>query len=201
MFHKKINILILATLSILCLSILFAFLPFISTEKVIFSYFNKPYPEKYADIDETFIKNRGYKVVMSKFDLANPIYTIIFELGSPDDQSYKAYSSDVFELKRKNLFSFEIKEVRLVSTKNLTFDQIIEYAKKGDISKNNPDPKNITVYPPKTPEQIQSTKKANEINQNPDYRKKRDDCDKFVPNLQTATSQQWQDYQKCVDKE
>lgn len=98
-----------------------------------------------------------WKIVQSKFDLMKPVYTLIRE-GTGGKYS----SIWIIKLQRDGINSFKVDSYRNGDINNKPFSEAISIAQKYDLSTTNPDPDNITVYPPKTPEQIQQAKKNQE---------------------------------------
>jgi hypothetical protein len=114
------------------------------------------------------------EIVMSKFDLFHPIYAFVYTL------SEKSTYVQVIHLDRTGVLNFDIKDYVLVEVKK-PFQEAVTLAQKYDLSKENPDPANITVYKQPNTEEIQAQKKVRELGENPDYIKDYKACEEKFP--------------------
>lgn len=112
------------------------------------------------------------EIVITNSNPLNPTFSVVFNFKSNE----KTSDVDILHFKRKGLFKLELDNYRSANIKNKSFQEAIAIAQKYDLSNTNPDPKNITVYPAPTPEQIQNIKKSQEITNNPEYQAQKDKC-------------------------
>lgn len=139
-------------LILLIISTIIAISPFTTVNNVI------------SDKTSKLIGNNGFiykqdKLVLSKFDLINPVYTRVFDISNDNKGEKLGF---IYQLKRKNLFEFEVVEpVGSFSAKNLTFEEVVNFIAKNDLTQNNPDPANISVLD-KRKEQVQEKKNLTE---------------------------------------
>lgn len=115
---------------------------------------------------------RDYKIVITSYNPINPIFSIVFNFDSDNNKS----DIGIFKFIRTGDFNFEEAEYININVSNKSFQEAVALAQKYDLSKENPDPANITVYKQPTAEEIKSVKKSDEVNQNPEYRAERDKC-------------------------
>ena len=103
-----------------------------------------------------FIKGNYYvkhTVVMSHFDINNPIFTLIVD--NKDDVSTDLF---VFQFSRYSFTTMKIDSYIQASIKyTADFDKTVSIAQKYDLSKENPDPQNITVFTPLQPSSSSET--------------------------------------------
>ena len=98
--------------------------------------------------------------VLTKFDLFNPVYTNVYKVKGSNTTRFK-----IINLTRKDFFNFEVSDYTFASTeKQITFDEALALAKQYDLSKYNPDPANIIINPAPSREQVEKSKKLNDIN-------------------------------------
>jgi|GEM_PF-3171208 hypothetical protein len=82
----------------------------------------------------------------------------------------------VYYFERNSIFTWQIKNIEKGYFNNTSYEKAVAIAQKYDLSKENPDPENITVYKQPTQEEIDSTKKAQGVNSNLEFRAERDKC-------------------------
>ncbi len=79
------------------------------------------------------------EIVFTTFDMINPKYCLIYS----NNQEYSYI--ELITLKRTSLFSFEVESYTPFEVKK-PFSEAVSIAQKYDLSKENPDPANITVF-------------------------------------------------------
>jgi len=92
-----------------------------------------------------------YEFVYTNYDPLNPTITFISERIKT-----KSIDFEIYKLQRKNFFEYEIYSRRFGYTRDYTYEQTLELAKKQNLAENNPDSKNIIV------EKLKETSKNNE---------------------------------------
>jgi hypothetical protein len=172
---KKITIITIITLLLLIGVTVLVYLPFLNfenTKNIIINWISSGKETKLTGRKITNYQNGDtfysvYKDFYSKYDFVtteynpfNPIITAIKE-----NISSKDLSIDIYKMQRINLMDFDLYEQRGATIKNKSFEEAVEIAKKYDLSKENPDPTNITVYPAPTKEEVERSKKLEEENQ------------------------------------
>ncbi len=127
---KKITI-ILLTLVVL-IALLLTFIPLVYA----------PYFIKYMDNDQLkYLENFSDKqeIVLSKFDLFNPKYTLIYNTPEPTPEGQRIIL--IYQLHRDKLLLWNIDKQNSVTggTTKYSFEETVKLAKKQDLSQNNPD--------------------------------------------------------------
>jgi hypothetical protein len=113
---------------------------------------------------EGFLDNGNRnELVLTKFDLINPEYTQIYSI------SENIIRFKVINLRRFGIYNFNIESYIFVSLDNKTFDEAVEIARNYDLTKENPDPENITVFEPPSPEEVERQQRVSDRNDNPEY--------------------------------
>lgn len=136
--------------------------PYFNVESEIFRYFKETEAQKGTLVAESFFRNKPeQKIVLSKFDLFEPKYSLVYYYSKSSFSDKGIYSVYVVHMKRE-LGGFKAVKITSSETKNLTFDQAVTLASQGDIWENNPDPENITNYPQPTPEELERIRKNRE---------------------------------------
>jgi hypothetical protein len=119
-------------------------------------------------------RDRKYQIVPLDSNWQNPLnptFSIVFaykEGVGQDGNSFRFSNVVVIKLKRDNIFDFNYKFDKVIgnnSTKNLTFEKVIELAKSNDLYNNNLDKVNIRNIPPLTQSEIESNSKLREQEQ------------------------------------
>ena len=102
-------------------------------------------------------------------------YTVIFNMYEINNQN--RFRFEQLEVSRKSIldFNWEIDKIYAGYILDKTFDQAVSLASKYDLSKENPDPANITVFEPLQP----STNPSSTPNTNPEV---------IVPNSQGVST-------------
>jgi hypothetical protein len=125
----------------------------------IYSTNNKPV----TDGLKTVTKNSSdYKLVLTEFNLIDPVYTLVID--NPDTEYFGgiAYQElDIYRLNRKGFNSFEVYDFRTARIDNKTYEEAIKIAKQYNLVEYNPDPVNITVYPPRQKQEDDSSEGNN----------------------------------------
>jgi len=95
-----------------------------------------------------FAKKDNYpiKFVLTKYDLINPVATVVLLKDKLPDGS-ENIQLEIFYLKRTGLFEFATSESIIATTQSYKFDQIVELAKKYDLNKENIDKSKIYNRP------------------------------------------------------
>jgi len=144
----KIIIFVLALIIITGLFILIFPLLFEKPNKSIIDEFNSEKSffsqDKNSRIDGGFnavVRDQNYSIVQTKFDFFKPQYAFIRESKVSDFS--KVW---LIQLERKNIIDWKISSFTLIQTK-LDLNKTREIVQKYDLSTNNPDPQNITVFP------------------------------------------------------
>jgi len=92
---------------------------------------------------------------LDEFNIINPTYAIIQDIDSSEDTGNQMMQELSFiQFQRTGITSFKPIEEYGASVRNKTLAETIEIIKKYNLLKENPDPKNITVVPPKSPEEL-----------------------------------------------
>jgi hypothetical protein len=92
-----------------------------------------------------YVTETGSKeIVMSRFDVSNPVYTLVTKFSNESP----SVSFQVIQLSRTNLVDFEILDYTIASHPDKPFQEAVEIARKYDLTKENPDPENITIFEP-----------------------------------------------------
>jgi hypothetical protein len=128
--------------------------------------------------DEYVTETGKKEIVLTSFNLFNPVYSMITQrrVGSPK------INVQIIYLQRSgiNKFNIDTTKVWFSTIKNTTFQEAIQIAKTHDLSKNNPDPENITVFEPPTEEEIQERRESEDIMDfkinNPEFGLKMQEC-------------------------
>ena len=97
------------------------------------------------------VRDLKWDIVLSKFDIINPKFSLLREGRSGD---YTKIWLVTFT--RKNIVSWEVVEYIQIET-NYNLDKSKSIAQKYDLSKENPDPANITVFAPLQPSSSSET--------------------------------------------
>jgi hypothetical protein len=108
--------------------------------------------------------DRRVEVVKSQENWKHPLNQVVSITAienDGDNVTYNKINVIVAYLKRDSIFdqSFEIYKYRNNEVSKIEYEKILEYVKKQDIYKNNPDPENIRNIPPLTPNEINQNKK------------------------------------------
>lgn len=118
----------------------------------------------FDSFSKEFYKQQQF--VISKPDLFNPVISLVREDKCCDE--YKKVTIDIYHLKRTGINSFELHSYSNNTIRNRSYQQALEIAKKYDLTKTNPDPANITVFPAPSREEVQrqkdSQKKLEDMN-------------------------------------
>ena len=137
-------------------------------------------------------KNREqyYKEFYSNLDYItsnyNPINPVVTFVGESKESKNSLYST-LFILEKNN-FDFEIKSQQQIIFQNKSFQEAVEIARKYDLTKENPDPANITVYPAPTKEEVEREKKNETIKSNPTRKAREDICNNLIAPLSELTN-------------
>ena len=115
----------------------------------------------------------GYQFVVSSYNPLNPTITLIIQ------NKNGSISFDLLTLRRKGFNDFDYLTQNGGSIKNKSFQEAIDLAKKYDLSKENPDPSNITVFPAPTREEVQKIKAKQDIIDNPKYVERYNICNQI----------------------
>jgi len=112
---------------------------------LVFSGFNKPVPDGY-----NYISNKkNHSLVLSKIDIFKPTYTLVYSYA--DENVNDRFNIEVIQYERINIIDWKINSRLSGTIKNKPFQEAVSLAQKYDLSKENPDPENITVFPPLKP--------------------------------------------------
>jgi len=84
---------------------------------------------------------KNYSIVLTNFDVINPKYSLVLESPNASDLSY----IQLITLERKDIISWKVKDVKAVTLKK-DYETSIAMASRYDLSTNNPDPENITIF-------------------------------------------------------
>ena len=193
MTKKTIITIITFAILTICIGTLI-FLPFIqfdSTKNQIIDWISKGQETKLTGQKISDYKNGDnfntiyadfysrYEFVTTKFDIVKPLISVVKE-----DKATKFSSIDMYSLNRIGLNNFELLEIRTSSLKNKTFQEAVEIARKYDLTKENPDPANIVVYPAPTREEVAKSKtrdtKDEELRNNPAFQPDLDKCISYI---------------------
>lgn len=121
---------------------------------------------------------KKYEFIFTKIDPFSPVVTLVAE-EKDGSSSYNALS-----LKRIGLSDFSYESQIGGSIKNKTFQEAVEIARKYDLTKENPDPANIVVYPAPTREEVAKSKtrdtKDEELRNNPAFQPDLDKCISYI---------------------
>jgi hypothetical protein len=139
------------------------------------SIFSSDRDSKIIDGFNGIVRDLKWKTTLTKFDIFKPKYSLLRQGSSG---SYTQVW--IITLNRNGLVDWKITEFSSVEV-NFNLDKSIEIAKKYDLSVENPDPENITVYKQPTTEEIQAQKKVRELGENPDYIKDYKACEEKFP--------------------
>jgi hypothetical protein len=84
-----------------------------------------------------------WKITVSDFNLANPKFTLVIDF----DTFANVY---VLEFRRGSIFEqrWEYVDHTSATARQLDFEDVIKIARKYDLTKENPDPENITIFEP-----------------------------------------------------
>ena len=88
---------------------------------------------------------------MTKFDPINPTYSLVYKYSGDKSTTESAKSVRVFHLKRSGILNFTVSDQIRVDIFRKSFSEAVALAQKYDLSKENPDPQNITVFAPLQP--------------------------------------------------
>jgi hypothetical protein len=91
-----------------------------------------------------FKDNQNAEIVISSFNVIHPVYSLVYTFTE------KSTYIQIISLTRKNVFDFKVDDYIIVEVKK-PFKEAVSLAQKYDLSKENPDPENITVFPPLKP--------------------------------------------------
>jgi len=101
------------------------------------------------------------EAVLSTFDITKPVYTLVTQ----HDLASNNISFQVIELDRVGIIDFKVVTYTDGFSDKYTFEEMIDIAKKHNLSKDNPDLNNITVRQPPTQEEIEKKRKVQQQNQ------------------------------------
>jgi len=83
-----------------------------------------------------------YEFVYTNVNPINPTITLVYE-----DKNKAGVDFEIYKLQRKNLFEYQIYSRRFGYTRDYTYEQTLEFAKKQNLAENNPDPSKIVIKP------------------------------------------------------
>ena len=193
---KKIIIGVSILIFTLTLVGIYIYKPFVNRDKLFYQIFDegftvstngqtqpKPINETYKQNTEKY--SNKFEVVITNLNPFNPVLTYVQDSKKDD----KNITYDILYLKR-NLtnFSFEIESRIISKSKNKSFQEAVEIARKYDLTKENPDPANITVYPAPTKEEVEREKKNETIKSNPTRKAREDICNNLIAPLSELTN-------------
>lgn len=166
-FFNKTSIILISFIVFLFVSgaIIYVY-PIIDTknaEKTIISEFNNATRLSGDGTTKTkdgfqYFKSGRYEVVLSQFDLNKPLYCFV---NSSNDSPTSVYVQSI-SMNRKSYNDFEVLNYTGGVTRSLSFDEIVNTCKKGDITKQNLPLDKFNIIPPVTPIQIEKTQKDKE---------------------------------------
>ena len=152
---KKYRILLIVVLLLLIVTLGIMFYPFVikSNDQIIDNYFLSSENDKGSLVAVNYFKNKPAEntLIITKFDLINPTYSLVYNYSKSSLSNYDIYSVYVFHLKRTGILSYSVSDKINVTIKNKPFSEAVALAQKYDLSKENPDPQNITVFVPLQP--------------------------------------------------
>jgi hypothetical protein len=160
----KIILIILFFFSLIVFIIIYPFL-FNKPEQTIINEYNSE-TSFFSSDGESSIENgfqgflnnyERHEFVLTSFDIYEPSYSLVRE--------YSDTLKDItlIKLRRNGFFSWDVVYSQTSNIKNYTFPQVLDLAKTHDLSKQNPDPENITVFKPPTPEEIQRRRESQDF--------------------------------------
>ena len=109
---------------------------------IIFSGFNKPIPDGYSYISS----KKNHNLILSKLDIFKPIYTLVYSYA--DESVNNRFNVEIIQYERINVINWKITSRLSGTIKNKSFQEAVSIAQKYNLSKENPDPANITVFAP-----------------------------------------------------
>ncbi len=118
---------------------------------LVFSGFGKPIPDGYNYISS----KKNHRLVLSKIDILKPIYTLVYSYT--DESVNDRFSIEIIQYERVSLINWKITGKLSGNIKNKPFSEAVALAQKYDLSKENPDPENITVFSPLQPSSSSET--------------------------------------------
>ena len=175
---KTLLLILISVLMMLILSVIFVPYNFNIPEDslkneydngLVFSGLGVPIPDGFKYVSS----RKDYKLILSKFSLDKPVYTLVYSLS--DKSVTNKYNIEVIQYQRKNLIQWNILSHKSGYFLNSSFDQAVSLASKYDLSIQNPKPENITVFEPLQP----STNPSLTANANPEV---------IVPNSQGVST-------------
>jgi hypothetical protein len=167
-YSFKINIKLYLGLGLISMALIFAvlFYPFFFIEAIVRDgknnsaqvSINNSKLANYAEgVDFDSFNDKFYKqytFVNTSMNPFNPVITFVAE----DKNVTDSISVEVYSLRRSNVHNFDFESRYNADIKNKTFEEAVEIARRYDLSKENPDPDNITVFEPPTAEEIEARK-------------------------------------------
>lgn len=107
----------------------------------LFSYtlLISPYITAFKEAQATQVFTNEYKIVLTKFDLNKPKYSIVYKLKK-EEQGANAYIK-LIELKRISPFAFEVDNDKIYTTfvSDYSYNETTEIVQKYDLTKETPD--------------------------------------------------------------
>jgi len=94
-------------------------------------------------LDKSLQPGPAFKLTITKFDLLNPVITVVVPKSTDDNKVEDSMFLGVATLKRKNLIFWEAKNSTFGQTQNVSVNEALTTAKKQDLRENNP---NIEKY-------------------------------------------------------
>lgn len=120
--------------------------------QVLFEDFRQSEQKLGSLVAENFFKDKlEYKIVTTKFDPINPTYSLVYKYSGDKSTTESAKSVRVFHLKRSRILNFTVSNQIRADIFIKSFQEAVDIAQKYDLSKENPDPENITVFSPIQP--------------------------------------------------
>ena len=157
----KFRILIIL-ITIVILTISFISIVLYSQSKIsenVVNYFANQTGNRGAKLGPEYLENKTKQVLITKYDVNHPQVSLVY-LRYDDRQNGGIISSRVehYSLNRQGFLDWsDVTHLLSVDVDNKPFSEAVAIAQKYDLSKENPDPANITVFAPLKPSSSSET--------------------------------------------
>lgn len=152
---NKIRVLIAFIILVVIISSIISMLLYSQSQinKNVLEYFSNQIGNRGTKLGTDYLENKNKEIIITRFDINSPVVSLVYlRYDERQNQGIISSRAEVYKFNRQGFLDWS-NATHLVSVDidNKPFKEAVTLAQKYDLSTENPDPENITVFTPLKP--------------------------------------------------